>query len=139
VEAVVDVGGAVGAPVPLLPRVGERPADVLDDEVDDARRPACGCRRGAGVVVVAAPRPPERHREVRVVVDQPRHDEAPGRVDDLVALEAAADRDDRLAVDQHVGVERVGGGHDAPTADETAHPGRITGRGCRPPGPPCFT
>ena len=49
VEAVVDVRGAVGAAVPLLARVLQRPADVLDDEVDDARRPARGGRRGARV------------------------------------------------------------------------------------------
>ena len=99
----------------------KRAADVLDAEVDDARRPARGRRRGARVVVVAAPRAAERHREVRVVVDQPRQDQTAGGVDLLVALQAAADGDDRLSVDQDVGVERVGGGDDPPTADEPCH------------------
>ena len=95
VEAVVDVGGAVGAPVPLVERVLQRAADVLDAEVDDARRPARGGRRGAGVVVVATPGAAERHREMRVVVDQPRQHEAAGGVDLFVGLEAGADGDDR--------------------------------------------
>ena len=125
VEAVVDVRGAVGAPVPLLARVLQRPADVLDDEVDDAGRPARGGRRGAGVVVVATPGAAERHREVGVVVDQPRQHQAAGGVDLFVGRKAGPDRDDRLALDQHVGVERVGGGDDPPTPDETTHARRL--------------
>src|SRR5262249_52303419 len=109
-------------------RLLQRAADVLDDEVDDARRPARGRRRGAGVVVVAAPRPAERHREVGVVVDQPRHHEAAGGVDLLVALQAGAHGDDGLAVDQDVGVELVGRGDDPATADEPCHRPKRTGR-----------
>ena len=130
VEAVVDVGGAVGAAVPLLARVLQRPADVLDDEVDDARRPAGGGGRGTRVVVLAAPGAAERHREVRVVVDQPRQDKTAGGVDLLVGRQAGSDGDDGLPVDQHVGVERVGGGDDPPTADEPPHTRRL----CHPSG-----
>ena len=62
-----------------------------------------------------------------MVVDQARHDQAAGGVDLLVALQAGADGDDRLPVDQHVGIERVGGGDDPPSPDETAHPRKDKG------------
>ena len=77
---------------------------LLDHEVDDARGAA---RRGgarAGVVVVDRMRAAERHRHVRVVVDQPGQHVAAAGVDQLgVHVAEGADRDDLLAVDQDVG------------------------------------
>ena len=122
VEAVVDVRGAGRALLPLIERGLQPAALLLDHEVDDARRPAGrGCTR-AGVVVVDRARAAERHRHVRVVVDQARQHEAAGRVDDLrVGVPDVADGDDLLPVDQDVGDRRVAGGHDRAAADERSH------------------
>ena len=122
VEAVVDVRGAGCALLPLVERGLQPAALLLDHEVDDARRPAGRGRAGAGVVVVDRARAAERHRHVRVVVDQARQDEAAGRVDDLrVGVPDVADGDDLLPVDQDVGNRRVAGGHDRAAADERSH------------------
>ena len=122
VEAVVDVRGAGRALLPLVERGLQPAALLLDHEVDDAGRAAGRGGARAGVVVVDRARAAERHRHVRVVVDQPRQHVAAGGVDHLgVGVPDVADGDDLLAVDQHVGDRRVGGGHDRAAADELSH------------------
>ena len=121
-EAVVDVRGAVGAALPLLERRAQPVRMLLDHEVDDAGRPAG--RRGARarVVVVDRHRPAERHRHVRVVVDQPGEDVAAARVDHLgVDVPERADGDDLLAVHQHVRHGRLAGVHNRAALDQLPH------------------
>jgi hypothetical protein len=95
---------------------------LLDHEVDDAGGAA---RRGglrAGVVVVDRACAAERHRHVRVVVDQPGQHVAARGVDHLrVDVAQGADGDDLLAVDEDVGERRLGGGHDRAALDELPH------------------
>ena len=122
VEAVVDVRGAGRAVLPLVERGLQPTAVLLDHEVDDAGRAAGGGGARAGVVVVDRARAAERHRHVRVVVDEARQHIAAGRVDDLgVGVADVADGDDLLAVDEHVGERRAGGGHDRAAAHELSH------------------
>ena len=107
VKAVVHVRRPVGTPAPLLERRLEVVGLMLDREVDEARHSAGGRGLGAGVVVVGRHRAHERHRQVSVVVDQARQDEATGGVDDVRSLgsDDVADGGDLLAFDQHVPVE----------------------------------
>lgn len=53
-------------------------------------------------------------------IDAARNHVLPGRVDALRAgrLHPFADHGDLLAVDEHVGLVRIGGGHDGPAGDE---------------------
>ena len=56
-----------------------------------------------------------------VRVDAARHDEAVGGVERAVALQALADRLDRLALDQHVGLVGAVGGDDRSAFDDERH------------------
>ena len=110
------------AVAPLIERRAQAARVLLDHEVDYAGGAAGRCRARAGVVVVDRVRAAERHRHVRVVVDQPRQDVAAARVDDLgVHVPECPDGGDLLAVDEHVGDRRVGGGHDGAAADQLPH------------------
>ena len=67
----------------------------------------------------------ERHVQVGVRVDAAGKDELAGRVDHAVGGggERRAHGGDRLAVDEHVGGNGLGGGHDATVADQRAQRG----------------
>ena len=133
VEAVVDVGRPLGAAHPLLERRAQPAGLHLQCEVDEAGRAAGGRGLRAGVVVVRGRRPAERHREVRVVVDRARHDEAAGRVEHLgVDAGEVPDARDLLAIDEHVGDDGVDGGHDRAAADDLLHDASREGGDCAP-------
>jgi hypothetical protein len=122
VEAVVDVRGTLGAPLPLLQRGAQAARVHLQREVDEARDAAGRRRLRAGVVVVVRPGAAERHRQVRVVVDQARQHVAARRVDRLgVDAVERADGRDRFPVDQHVRLDRVRRRDDRAPADDLLH------------------
>jgi hypothetical protein len=122
VKAVVHVRGAAGAVAPLLQRGAQPVGVLLDHEVDDAGRASRRRGAGAGVVVVDRVRAAERHRHVRVVVDQPREHVAAAGVDQLgVNVAEGAHGHDLLTVDQHVGKRRLRGGHDRAALNELSH------------------
>ena len=83
VEAVVDVRRAVGPVAPFLQRGAQAVGVLLNHEVDDAGGSSRRGRARARVVVVDRAGAAERHRHVRVVVDQPGQHEAAGGVDHL--------------------------------------------------------
>ena len=92
VEAVVDVGGAGRALLPLLQRGAQAAAVLLDHEVDDAGRAARRRRARARVVVVDRVRAAERHRHVRVVVDQAWQHVAAGGIEFFGVLDVEGAR-----------------------------------------------
>jgi hypothetical protein len=122
VEAVVHVRGAGRALLPLIERRAQAARLLLDHEVDDAGGPTGGGCARAGVVVVDRARAAERHRHVRVVVDQAWQHVAAAGVDDLrIDLPERPDRGDLLAVDQHVGDRLVVGSYNRSALDERPH------------------
>ena len=127
VEAVVDQCLAVRLRVPSLEGLRERLALSLDAEVHVAGRAAAGRRPLAGLEVVDRDRAAERHVEMGVRVDAARQDVLPARVDRPFGrdVEVGADERDALALDEDVGDEVVGGGDDAPSADQDGHRLRV--------------
>ena len=120
VKAVVDMRGPVGATAPLVERGLETVGLLLDREVDEARHSAGSCRLRAGVVVVGRHGAHERHRQVRVIVDQARQHEAPRGIDEVGSLgsDDTTDGSDLLPVDQDVAVELAVGGDDCSVGDQ---------------------
>jgi hypothetical protein len=121
-KPVVDVRGAVGAALPVLERRAQAARLLLDHEVNDAGRSSRGGGARARVVIVDRARAAERHRHVRVVVDQPGEDVAAARVDHLgVDVPHRADGDDLLPVHQHVRHGRLAGVHNRAALDQLPH------------------
>ncbi len=120
VKAVVHMRGSVGATAPLVERGLEIVGMLLDREIDEARHSAGSRRLRAGVVVVGRHRSHERHRQVRVIVDQAWQHEAARRIHDVGSLgsDDTTDGGDLLPVDQDVAVELAIGGDDRSVGDQ---------------------
>ena len=110
VEAVVDRTVAGGLLVPHRQLILHAEAGVLHGEVDDRGHPAPGRSARAGLERVGRLGATERQLHVRVDVDAAGHDVLVRGVDGAVGGDAhrcrltwREDRDDLLAVDQHVG------------------------------------
>ena len=131
VQAVVDARG-LGEPAPRGERVERVLAAVRGDVVDDRRRAADRRRARARREVVAHVHRADGQVQVRVHVDAAGHDETPGAVDDLLAVERrerVGDLGDAtVASDAHVGASlAVDIDHDA---IREKHAVRVT---CREP------
>jgi plasmid stabilization system protein ParE len=124
VEADVDYRlGAFDLLVPRCERIREALANLLEAEVDVARRATEGGRNRPRGEVVAGDRPTERHLHVGVRVDRPRDNVLAARVDHLVRLhvERLPDEGDPLVVDEYVPNVVVGGGDDVTALDQYRH------------------
>ena len=120
VERIVAMrpGGLV---VPHLQRVEQRLPRARQREVDDHRRPPRQRRPRAAVEVVRRVGPHERHLEVGMRVDPPRHHQAPARVEHGVPCQIRPDGGDPAALDQNVRRVAQIGGDDRPALDDRRH------------------
>ena len=131
VERVVDGALALGLRVPRRETVLHALAGPLHGEVDDRRRAAERSCPRSGLEGVARERAAERQLHVGVAVDPARHDVLPGGVDHAIGTgrEVGAERrvagghqrDDLLAVDEHVHRLRGHGGDDEAAPDQRGH------------------
>ena len=118
------VGGReLAALLPGVDRIHQRLPALGNDEIDEHRRAARQRRARPAVVIVGGTGAHERHVEVGVRIDAAGHDETALGVDHLVAVEAGADRFDRLALNQHIGDIGTVSGDDGSAFDQSGHLG----------------
>ena len=124
VKAVVDGAVALSLVHPFLVAVHDALTLHLDGEVDEGGGTAVGRGPGSRLEAVRNEGSTERQLEMGMNVDGPRDDVFAGGVDHTirpgfpVARARGGDGDDLVAVDEHVGRHRLGGGYDSASLDD---------------------